>query len=92
MKFLCTSTDRIEQCLYQFATAKAPVFFSFYFWLADGAKLQNTERGFLCSLLCQFLETNWTLDLSYLSDVRLRQKDTGKLGHDRAEVAGAFGG
>jgi hypothetical protein len=76
MKFLCTSTDRIEQCLYQFATAKAPVFFSFYFWLADGAKLQNTERGFLCSLLCQFLETNWTLDLSYLSDVRLRQKKT----------------
>jgi hypothetical protein len=76
IKFLCTSTDRIDQSLQRPATAKAYVFYSFYFWLADGAKLQNTERGLLCSLLCQFLDTSWTLDSSYLTDARLRQKKT----------------
>ncbi|KAL3452740.1 hypothetical protein BJX65DRAFT_154111 [Aspergillus insuetus] len=76
MKFLCTSTGRIKQHLQLPATGKTPVFFSFYFWLADGAKLQNTEKGLLCSLLYQFLETSWILDSRYLTDARLRQKKT----------------
>jgi hypothetical protein len=76
MKFLCTSTDRIAKCIDGSGTGKTYVFFSFYFWLADGTKLQNTERGFLCSLLCQLLDTIWILDSSYLTDDRLRQKQT----------------
>lgn len=76
MKFICTSVYRIEQFLMQAIPGKSPVMFSFYFWLADSAKMQNTEKGFLCSLLSQLLESNWLLDSSYLEDAKLRQKQT----------------
>ncbi|KAL2856467.1 hypothetical protein BJY01DRAFT_242805 [Aspergillus pseudoustus] len=76
MKSIAMDKDRVNRYLMESQPAKRPVIFTFYFWLADTMKLQNTEKGLLCSLLSQFLETRWTLDSSYLSDANLRQKKT----------------
>ncbi|KAI9041400.1 uncharacterized protein KD926_006796 [Aspergillus affinis] len=74
MKFI--SGNRVAKFLRQSVSAKTPLIISFYFWLADSVKMQNTEKGLLCFLLAQFLESHWPLDSSYLTDVKLRQKKT----------------
>ncbi|KLJ08561.1 hypothetical protein EMPG_16009 [Blastomyces silverae] len=73
MKFIHQSSD-VQRLFERYEPTKESVMLAFYFFLADNTKKQNSQKGFLCSLLHQFLEVHWELDSSYLSDEQLRQK------------------
>ncbi|CEL04889.1 hypothetical protein ASPCAL06013 [Aspergillus calidoustus] len=57
MKFLCTSTDRIEQCLHKFATAKTPVFLVLLLARRRGKAAKYRER--LSLLRQKKTQGNW---------------------------------
>jgi energy-coupling factor transporter ATP-binding protein EcfA2 len=58
IKFLAGLADPNEptlQYLQSWAAPQYPCIISFYFWLPDASKIQNSFRGFCCSLLHQLL-------------------------------------
>ncbi|KAF3930020.1 hypothetical protein ABW19_dt0200939 [Dactylella cylindrospora] len=73
MKFISGSSDVLEG-LNVWAESKTPLVITFYFWLADSSGLQNSFKGFLCSILYQLLLSHWVLDESYLADHQLHRK------------------
>ncbi|EPS41150.1 hypothetical protein H072_4976 [Dactylellina haptotyla CBS 200.50] len=84
MKYIRKSNG-VSKLLESWAAPKKPQMIKFFFWLADTTGIQNSLKGFLCSLLYQILKTNWALDDTYLADHQLCEKKTA-LNWDLAEL------